>query len=187
MGSTRCALLLEIHQWEGELTLIICRDTGCIATCGALLMSAAKLRAGKPKDMNYWLRARVGLQGVTVVALLLGSTWGRDWMKSKFGIKSSTPETAGLSVTEAQKKAQEKLEFEQRLRNAEEVTKQEKAVGIDAGKMTVKGPTLNKPKEEREKETTAEAVKKSEGWRLWGKGSSSSSDGKENTDSTKTS
>ncbi|PPQ86414.1 hypothetical protein CVT25_003536 [Psilocybe cyanescens] len=163
---------------------------GCIATCGALFMSAVKLRAGKPKDMNYWLRARVGLQGVTVVALLLGSTWGREWMKKNFGVES-TSETAGPSVTEsqAQKKAQEKLEFEERMRNAEEATNQEEAVGM-SGKMTVKGPTLNKPKEEKvkEQEKTSEAVKNSKGWRLWSKGSSSSgSDGKDDSDSTKTS
>jgi len=36
-------------------------------------MSAVKMRAGKSTSMNYWLRARVGLQGVTLVALVAGS------------------------------------------------------------------------------------------------------------------
>ncbi|KAH9474749.1 Respiratory supercomplex factor 1, mitochondrial [Psilocybe cubensis] len=186
---------------------------GCLATCGALIMSAAKLRAGKPKDMNYWLRARVGLQGLTVGALLLGSTWGREWMKEKFGIESARSQSASSSSssssagetgketeTEAQKhkKAQEKREFEERLRNAEEVTRMEKAVGVEGGKMTVKGPVVNKPKEDKEPTTatstsTTEAVKQSGGWRFWGGKSSSPSpsaegkDGADSTSSTKTS
>lgn len=48
-------------------------NVGCLATCGALVMSAAKMRAGKSTAMNYWLRARVVLQGVTLVALVAGS------------------------------------------------------------------------------------------------------------------
>lgn len=36
-------------------------------------MASIKMRAGKSKDMQYWLRARVGLQGLTLVALVAGS------------------------------------------------------------------------------------------------------------------
>lgn len=36
-------------------------------------MSAVKMKAGKSKDMQYWLRARVALQGLTLVALVAGS------------------------------------------------------------------------------------------------------------------
>lgn len=156
-------------------------------------MSAVKKKHGKSQEMNYWFRARVGLQGATLVALLLGSTWGRDWMKANFGIGKDI-EAPSAAEIQVQKKAQEKLEFEERLRGAQEATAQEEAVGI-AGKMTVKGPMLNTKKlDEKEskiedkpvksEEKTSDAVKKSAGWRLWR--SSNGSETKD-SDSTKTS
>lgn len=36
-------------------------------------MASVKMRAGNSKDMQYWLRARVGFQGLTIVALVAGS------------------------------------------------------------------------------------------------------------------
>ncbi|KJA25308.1 hypothetical protein HYPSUDRAFT_109338, partial [Hypholoma sublateritium FD-334 SS-4] len=46
---------------------------GCLATCGALVMSAVKMRQGQSQSMNYWMRARVALQGLTLGALVIGS------------------------------------------------------------------------------------------------------------------
>ncbi|KDR77219.1 hypothetical protein GALMADRAFT_37971, partial [Galerina marginata CBS 339.88] len=97
---------------------------GCLATCGALIMSAAKMRSGKSKQMNHWLRARVAIQGATVVALLLGSTWGREWLKKNFGKEDAiAAEEADLS--KELKREKERMEFEERLRGAQEATQQE--------------------------------------------------------------
>ena len=89
-------------------------------------MSAVKMRAGKSKDMNYWLRARVGLQGVTIVALVAGSM-------SLQAQGEKVEEATG--VTEETKKEKEKEEFEIRLRVAQAAYEEEVAL---AGK-TVRG------------------------------------------------
>ena len=83
---------------------------GCVATCGALVMSAVKMRAGKSTDMNYWLRARVVLQGVTIVALVA-------WYMSLQEQRKRAEEVKG--VTEETKMEKEKEEFESRLRVAQ--------------------------------------------------------------------
>ncbi|KIK07144.1 hypothetical protein K443DRAFT_673702 [Laccaria amethystina LaAM-08-1] len=119
---------------------------GCVATCGALVMSAVKMRAGKSTDMNYWLRARVVLQGVTIAALVAGSM-------SLQAQRKKVEEATG--VTEETKKEKEKGEFESRLRGAQAAYEEEAAL---AGKI-VKGPTVRKhmhPEsgaQEREEET----------------------------------
>ncbi|KAF4612899.1 hypothetical protein D9613_011135 [Agrocybe pediades] len=139
---------------------------GCLATCGALVMSAVKLRAGKSRDMNYWLRARVGLQGLTVVALLLGSTWGREWLKTNFGIEApQMGNSAALNEQREQKKAQEKLEFEERLRNAQAMTEQEEGTGLSGGKMVVSGPKTVK----KDGQSTTDAIKDSNTFQEWKK------------------
>ena len=83
-----------------------------MATTFTLLMAASKLRKRQSKDMNYWLRARVIAQGLTIAAVVAGA-----WMmgQTKPQIDKSAREQdemlAGL---------QKRREFEERLRNAEE-------------------------------------------------------------------
>ena len=79
-------------------------------------MSAYKLRQGKSKEMNRWLRARVALQGVTVVALLVGSMHLQK--------ASRDSEAVRLGDAEAEK-TRERMEFEKRLLEAERVTEEE--------------------------------------------------------------
>jgi len=43
------------------------------------------MKAGKSKDMQYWLRARVALQGLTLVALVVGSMAIQASRKSRIG------------------------------------------------------------------------------------------------------
>lgn len=96
--------------------------------------------------MNYWLRARVVLQGVTIVALVAGSM-------SLQAQKKKVEEAMG--GTAEMKKEKEKEEFESRLRGAQATYEEEAAL---AGKM-IKGPTVRKhvhPEsgaQEREEET----------------------------------
>ncbi|PPQ74387.1 hypothetical protein CVT26_000938 [Gymnopilus dilepis] len=148
---------------------------GCVATCGALIMSAVKLRQGQSKQMNYWLRARVGLQGATVVALLMGTTWGREFIKEHFGDKEAiaVAEEEAKRAKEAQRE-RERQEFEERLRAAQLATEQEETFGVSGGKRVVGGTTTTTA--ETGKSEVVEAAKKSNGWRLWRTSSSQEKD-----------
>ena len=113
MGAIRC--VNELYPAPVALT----EFTGCLATVGALVMSAVKMRAGQAKQMNYWMRARVGLQGVTLVALVAGAM---ALQKEKEEAAAS----AGAVLSAEQVKQQEKQEFEERMRNAEASYEQER-------------------------------------------------------------
>jgi len=57
---------------------------GGLLTVGNLVMAILHLARGESRKMNYWLRGRVAMQGITVVALLIGASrmgeldWGPD-------------------------------------------------------------------------------------------------------------
>ena len=142
-------------------------------------MSAVKLRAGKSSEMNLWLRARVGLQGLTLVALVAGS------MAIQKARKEETDRlNAGGGEGElAQKKEKERLEFEERLKEAQATTEMEQGLS----KRVVKGPAVRTEKREERIQasssepanTTSAAVKQSKSWRWWSK----SGDKESNSDS----
>lgn len=146
---------------------------GCLATCGALVMSAIKLRAGKSSEMNYWLRARVGLQGLTLAALVVGSMAIQNARKEEMAQLNAGEGEGEL----AQKKEKEKLEFEERLKEAQAATEMEEGLS----KKVVKGPAVkNEKREERmlagqsgasepAANATSAAVKESKTWRWWSK------------------
>jgi len=115
-------------------------------------MSAVKMRQGKSKQMNHWLRARVGLQGVTLVALVGGSLALQKARKEEL-------EKNGGALTESQEaqRAQEKLEFEQRLLEAQMTVEMENEAGV-SGLKTVKGPALNNRRREEERRKTEETA-----------------------------
>lgn len=96
---------------------------GCAATCGALVMSAVKMKQGKSQSMNRWMRARVGLQGVTLVALV----WGAMKLKEAKEAEAALALPAGLDEI-----AKEKAEFEERLRNAERTHAEESSIAATA-------------------------------------------------------
>lgn len=108
-------------------------------------MSAHKLRQGNSKQMNHWLRARVALQGVTIVALVAGSMQ----LKTLREAEQAISETAAQADVE-----REKQEFEKRLKEAERATLEE--VG------------LVKPVKVRGLESAIEGVdKRSTSWSSW--------------------
>ncbi|CAA7268807.1 unnamed protein product [Cyclocybe aegerita] len=158
---------------------------GCLATCGALVMSAVKLRAGKSKDMNYWLRARVVLQGVTVLALLSGTMSLQKAREARLAAEAagelSEPE---LSKEKQAEKEKERSEFEERLKQAELTTEVEAGFGI-AGTRRVKtsdvkrdvgsGPAQPPPAPN----ATSNELKSSGKWRWWSSSSNSSSQNSE--------
>jgi len=155
---------------------------GCLATCGALVMSAVKMRAGQSRSMNYWLRARVVLQGVTVVALVAGSMALQKQKNAQISDLGIDTADGGLprneAVTELSKEKKRILEqqaFEERLKDAEAAAEQEQ------GMMIVKGPSVNKSKvvsvQAQQPDTSQSPilneVKKSNGWRWWSSGKNS--------------
>lgn len=111
--------------------------------------------------MNLWLRARVGLQGLTLVAIVAGSQVRKE-------------EMARLNDEgELAQKKEEKLEFEERLKEAQATTEMEQGFS----KRVVKGPAVRTEKrEERIQASSSEpaanptsaAVKQSKSWAWWG-------------------
>ena len=171
-----------------QLNAFITSHIGCLATCGALVMSAVKMRAGKSKSMNYWLRARVALQGVTLVALVAGSMIlqrRRNAQISDLGIDAAElpRNEATTELSREKKRILEQQEFEERLKGAQAAAEQEKGVGM----MIVKGPSVNKERREEEKKKVQaqqpdasqspvlNEVKKSNGWFWWSSWSSGTS------------
>lgn len=151
-------------------------------------MSAVKMRAGKSKSMNYWLRARVALQGVTLVALVAGSMIlqrRRNAQISDLGIDAAElpRNEATTELSREKKRVLEQKEFEERLKGAQAAAEQEKGVGM----MIVKGPSVNKERREEEKKKVQaqqpdasqspvlNEVKKSNGWLWWSSWSSGTS------------
>ena len=119
--------------------------------------------------MNYWLRARVGLQGLTLVALVAGSMSIQKARKEEMARLNAGGDDGEL----AQKK--EKLEFEERLKEAQATTEMEEGLS----KRVVKGPAVRTEKREERIQasfsepatnTTPAAVKQSKSWRWWSKG-----------------
>jgi Hypoxia induced protein conserved region len=146
---------------------------GCLATCGALIMSAAKMRAGESKSMNYWLRARVVLQGLTIVALVAGSMALQKQKGTEISDSAddSPPRNeAATELSKEKKRILEQQQFEERLKDAQAATEQEQGVGM----MTVKGPSVNKDRRETQQPDASSSqspisneVKKSDGWWRW--------------------
>ncbi|KAL6950029.1 Respiratory supercomplex factor 1, mitochondrial [Hanseniaspora vineae] len=46
---------------------------GVLGTTGAIILAIKNMKNGDKRRANYWFRWRVGLQGATVVALVIGS------------------------------------------------------------------------------------------------------------------
>ncbi|KAF8950037.1 hypoxia induced protein conserved region-domain-containing protein, partial [Flammula alnicola] len=93
---------------------------GCLATCGALVMSAIKMRQGQSKNMNYWLRTRVVLQGLTLVVLVAGSMSIQKSRNKEIADAGVGKNEEGLLRNE-----KERQEFEERLREAQHATEME--------------------------------------------------------------
>ena len=87
------------------------KNVGTLATCFALFMAFQNTRRGNSKTMNYWLRARIGAQFFTVVALV-GGTYYLN--------KSNVEKKAQEEAEAAAERERERLAFEERLKAAEE-------------------------------------------------------------------
>ncbi|KAI8989159.1 hypothetical protein BD414DRAFT_486240 [Trametes punicea] len=84
-------------------------------TTASLIVAASKLRRRDSVSMNHWLRVRVVMQGLTVVAVVGGSWW--------YGQMKHQKEAAAAAQNE---RVLERAAFEARLRAAEEADRIEK-------------------------------------------------------------
>ncbi|KAK7042347.1 HIG1 domain family member 2A [Favolaschia claudopus] len=77
------------YETTGQKFARKCRENPYVPIGGALtvanlVMAILNLARGESRKMNYWLRGRVAMQGLTIVALLIGASrmgeldWGPD-------------------------------------------------------------------------------------------------------------
>lgn len=163
MGTSRCVA----RSLQNLVSLNVPFPAGCLATTGALIMSAVKMRSGQSQQMNYWMRARVGLQGLTLVALVAGSMA----LKAERDKAKTVEEANALEVTQEMLKQKEKDEFEERLRGAEAAHLQETVL---ASKTVVKGPAVVKRDTQTPEQTSptlpeqaSPAATKKSWWKVW--------------------
>ena len=84
-------------------------------TTASLIIAGAKLRRRDSTSLNHWLRVRVVMQGLTVVAVVGGSWWYGQMKHQK---------DAAAAVE--QERLLERAAFEARLREAEETDRLER-------------------------------------------------------------
>ncbi|KAH9834942.1 hypoxia induced protein conserved region-domain-containing protein, partial [Rhodofomes roseus] len=89
---------------------------GAFATVGAFVMSVIKWREGNSLHMQYWMRARVGLQASTVAAFVIGA-----WL---LGETKQQRDARAQAENEAQA-VREQAEFRERMKAAEEAQRLE--------------------------------------------------------------
>ncbi|KDQ56727.1 hypothetical protein JAAARDRAFT_299938 [Jaapia argillacea MUCL 33604] len=95
------------------------------ATTFAMVMAMVKLRSRESRSFNNWLRVRIISQGLAI-ASIVGGSYYYGQTKSQLEAKAALEQERFLA-----KAAQERAEFEERLRGAEEAHNEEqKARGI---------------------------------------------------------
>lgn len=88
--------------------------TGAAATTVALTVAMVKMRQGKSKSFNNWLRVRIIAQGLTVVAIV-GGSFALGQTKQQKELQAAQEQERQLALA-----AQERSEFGERMRAAEE-------------------------------------------------------------------
>ncbi|KAI0681735.1 hypothetical protein C8Q76DRAFT_804474 [Earliella scabrosa] len=97
-------------------------------TTASLIIAATKLRRRDSTALNHWLRVRVVMQGLTIVAIVGGSWW--------YGQMKHQKEAAAAVE---QERILERAAFESRLRAAEEADRMERLEEEQARKATAQG------------------------------------------------
>ncbi|KAI0695542.1 hypoxia induced protein conserved region-domain-containing protein [Cytidiella melzeri] len=92
---------------------------GTALTCFALIMASRKVgKKGESQSLNRWFRARIIFQGATIAAIVVGS----------YAVKKNHDGAPQESPSAEELKLRERLEFEARLRKAEETHEFEQAL-----------------------------------------------------------
>jgi hypothetical protein len=87
---------------------------GVALTCAALIQATRKMNRGDKKSMNFWLRARIGAQGLTVAAML-----GYSFVIG-FGRFGSTDGANEQRERKSLEEEQERARFAARMKEVEE-------------------------------------------------------------------
>lgn len=149
---------------------------GFAAVLFSFYMASRKMREQKSLEMNYWLRARVITQGFTILAISWSSgVWERllpATAHERPGVLGPLPASA-MGVLEGEQAR--KVEFDERMRKAEEAHKSETAVGSGSVPKKIVIPTKKGEKakakateENRDHDLSGSYWK----WLRWGSGSS---------------
>jgi len=123
MGLTTDSLALE--TWTGKLKRKFRENPfvpiGVLGTCGVFYMAARRFNQGNARGMNYWLRWRVGMQGATLVALVIGT------VVMKRNQRAEAEAIAAGQIPDRRQTSVEKArdEFAERLRDAEAMHEEE--------------------------------------------------------------
>ncbi|KAH7922129.1 hypothetical protein BV22DRAFT_971149, partial [Leucogyrophana mollusca] len=91
---------------------------GAAATTGALIMAMVKMKRGDSRSLNNWLRVRVIAQGLTIAAVCVG-TWALSHEADAESKK--TRQLEEIQAKREERQGRERVEFEGRLKEAEEV------------------------------------------------------------------
>ncbi len=78
---------------------------GALLTTGAVILAAKSLRAGHRKDAQKWFRYRVGFQGATIVALVVGGYY--------YGTVDPSTKRANEDILKEKAKLRERLWIEE--------------------------------------------------------------------------
>lgn len=100
--------------------------TGSFATCGALIAASHYLRTGNRENFQRALRWRVGLQGLTVVAAVLGTVYlgsgspaAPTQTNGTISTQPGRPATVSQAAKLDERRAEERAQLQARLREAE--------------------------------------------------------------------
>jgi len=146
---------------------------GSMATVGALVVAMVKMRRGQSQSFNHWLRMRVAAQGLTIVAIVVGTHSLRPKDVEVSDDPTLTRNDADMERRRQEKMAREKDEFEERLKGAEEAHAMES--GLKAGRSGREPVTPGSASDARDGATVAAKTGGSWlGWLGWGRSSGSS-------------
>jgi hypothetical protein len=119
-------LAVLIAWWAVQANMYNVFCSGSFATCGALIAASHYLRTGNRENFQRALRWRVGLQGLTVVAAVIGTVYlgsGSPAAPSDSNGSISTqpgrPATVSQTAKLDERRAEERAQLQARLREAE--------------------------------------------------------------------
>ncbi|KAJ3718849.1 hypoxia induced protein conserved region-domain-containing protein [Lentinula raphanica] len=99
---------------------------GTLITTGALTMAAIRLRQGNSRKFQIWLRYRVAFQALTIFAVLGGLyKYGQANLEENQRVMDQMNQQRAAREME-----RERGELEERIREAERVMEEEKAVAV---------------------------------------------------------
>jgi len=137
---------------------------GSLATVGALVVAMVKMRRGQSQSFNHWLRVRVAAQGLTIVAIVVGTYSMRNKEVGASSDPTQTRNDVDVERRRLDKMAREKDEFEERLKGAEEAHDLES----ELKKTRRNGWDSTNPGSASEaKDTTTGSTRSGGGWMGW--------------------